>query len=538
MSEPRHQREQPGRAGVEWTGAVRTPADRRPFDTRYAAILGVIVATGVLLRVLLAREITFPPLDDPAFYIDVARNLAAGRGFVVDALWSYYLDFPGVTHASNEFWMPLTSIAMAVAIRLFGDVLWAAQLPGMLAGSALVLLTGVIGREGLPERLRWLPLVAALLIAVNATSVYQSVATDSSMLYALLASAALWAALGKVDRRQGPGVARYALAGALTGCAYLARSDAQALAVLIVAVSWLAGWRRVAVYAAFIGGFAIVAGPWWLRNLAVFGTPGSPLMLRTVWITSYEQMFNFVHHAEPADLWALGPAGVAEIRWVALLANLRFYVQATFVWGLIAPAGLWLLRREPLFAVAGLYVLTALLISALVFSMHSASGAYYHAVGALSPYEAVAALYALERGLARVQRPRYRALAAIALLSLSGYQLFAAWQQAGLQHAAWRMQYAEVTDWLHAHAPAGTVIMTSHPYTLLYASGYPSIPLPVAEPPEAALLAARRYGARYLVLTVSGGLYPAALEPPPPGFVLLDGTPGAQIYALDPGAAP
>jgi hypothetical protein len=156
----------------------------------------------------------------------------------------------------------------------------------------------------------------------------------------------------------------------------------------------------------------------------------------------------------------------------------------------------------------------------------------------LLPYQAVAALYAIERGLARVQRPRYRALAAIVLLGLSVYRLYGAWQQAGPQHEAWRTQYAAVTDWLHAHAPAGTVIMTSHPYSLLYASGYPSIPLPLAEPPAAALAAARRYGARYLVLTVPGGLYPEALNPAPPGFVLLDGTSGAQIYALDPGAAP
>src|SRR5512139_1523505 len=79
------------------------------------------------VRIGLALQLPFPQLDDPAGYIQLARNIAGGRGLVSDVLWSYWVSFPSATHPSNEFWMPLASLFMAGAIRVLGDTLLVAQ---------------------------------------------------------------------------------------------------------------------------------------------------------------------------------------------------------------------------------------------------------------------------------------------------------------------------------------------------------------------------------------------------------------------------
>src|SRR5512137_2816900 len=108
---------------------------RRKQDVWIALAL---FAAGWGIRLALASRLEFPPLDDPAFYVQTARNLAAGRGLVSDVLWSYQFAFPAVTHPSHEYWMPSATLLMAPWIKAFGDSLLIAQLPGTLCGALLV----------------------------------------------------------------------------------------------------------------------------------------------------------------------------------------------------------------------------------------------------------------------------------------------------------------------------------------------------------------------------------------------------------------
>jgi hypothetical protein len=129
-------------------------------------VLAAVTLTALAARVLFARAVVFPDLDDPAFYVSVARNLAAGRGLVIDALWSYQFPFTAVTHASNEYWMPLASLLMAPCLALFGPALWAAQIPRVLAGTGLAALTVVLTARA-AELGPAAVLVAGLLVALS-----------------------------------------------------------------------------------------------------------------------------------------------------------------------------------------------------------------------------------------------------------------------------------------------------------------------------------------------------------------------------------
>ena len=68
----------------------------------------------------------------------VARNLAAGRGFVVDYVAQFYRDYPGITHPADT-WPLLQPCSSPPFFQLFGAQTWVARLPNLL------LLLGLAG---------------------------------------------------------------------------------------------------------------------------------------------------------------------------------------------------------------------------------------------------------------------------------------------------------------------------------------------------------------------------------------------------------
>ena len=73
-----------------------------PVHVKNIWIYLALFAAALLVRLWLALQLSFPQLDDPAGYIQLARNIASGRGLISDVLWSYWVSFPTVTHSSTE----------------------------------------------------------------------------------------------------------------------------------------------------------------------------------------------------------------------------------------------------------------------------------------------------------------------------------------------------------------------------------------------------------------------------------------------------
>ena len=261
---------------------------------RYDVLIGIgLFAAAFAIRLFFASRLVFPPLDDPAFYLQTARHLAAGRGLVSDVIWNYFVAFPAVTHPSHEYWMPLATWLMSPFIKVLGDTLLSAQLPGIISGALLTPVTYALGRYTWPaERDRKWAIFAAVLLIGGAVPVYQSASTDSAAPFALCASMALMAGGLAIER----GSIRWSImAGLLSGLAYLARSDGLLVPLLIGVALVLVAARRRASWLTVVG-FGVAAGlpigAWWLRNLAVFGAtqPVSPWAL--IALQNYGQLFN------------------------------------------------------------------------------------------------------------------------------------------------------------------------------------------------------------------------------------------------------
>ena len=490
----------------------------------------VWIAVGLLacawaVRLLFASQLVFPPLDDPAFYVQTARNLAAGRGLVSDVLWTYQFPFAQVTHPSHEYWMPLATLLMAPWIRALGDAQLVAQLPGTLCGALLVPLTYALGRMVDPADRRK-ALAAAGLVLFGALPIYQSASTDSAAPFALTAAAALMtgARAGETGSRRWASAA-----GLLGGLAYLARSDGLLVPLLLIGVL-VARRRAWALAGLLLAAFAVPVVPWWLRNLAAFGVtqPVSPLIGAA--LQDYTQLFNWNDPPTLAALLSLGNGFAVALRGQALMHNLGVWALIAFPYGIYGWLGC-LDRRRSVLWLGLAYGLLLLLTTALVFSVPTLAGLFYHSAGALLPWLAVGAVQAVAALAAR------RASLGLALAALTAALVVAQVPIAlpGAIHDARLNQakFARAATWLGENASPGEAVIASQAHTLNYASGQPSLSLPAGQELAYVQDLARVYGARFIVLTESFGRYPRELDDRLGREVELRlGEPGLRIYEL------
>lgn len=565
--------------------------EKQPGSKVWLDVLLVIALLAIALGVrwLYVRAVVFPPLDDPAFYLSTAKNLLSGRVLEVDALWSYQIRFPGVTHPSHEHWMPLTTGLIAGALALqralatvpefLASTLRAGQLPGVLLGALLAPLTYVVGRRTLPGAQesarsltrgnRWVALGAALLVAGNATLNYQAASADSSAPFAFLVAWALSVAV----RRPGD-EGSYFGTGLLIALAYLTRVDGVLLLLAIPLAWWLLPvpirpivelpdkpqarlaweywpreegseeeWRRALGPSAtsvldLVVAFSILVVPWLVRNFLAFGTPLPGSLLTQAWLSDYVDTFSFQAVPTWETLLDQGLGAIMTLRGEALLHNGSVFLKSTFPWGLLALPGFWLLRREWAFFPPFVYGLLLFFVTALVFPVSAMSGTFYHSLGGVIPFLALVAVYAVQQGIQSLSTNRkFGAVTfgavTVALLVLAGWQVALALPAVAERHQAEQEQFEAAADWLAQRALPDDVVMTSQPYTLNYVSGHPSIALPGNEAPDAVWEAAQRYGARFLIITQSFGQYPQILEDhPDPRFRLLESTETTQYYEI------
>lgn len=479
-----------------------------------------LLAAALAIRLVFAARLVFPPLDDPAFYIQTARHAAEGRGLVSDVIWNYFVPFSSVTHPSHEFWMPLATLLMATSLKLFGDTLFTAQLPGLISGALLPVLVYALGRWLWPSQRRW-AVLAALLGMAGAIPVYQAGSADSAALYTLLSASAI--ALGALvmarARAAGPGLRDRVLmaagVGVLGGLSYLARSHGS-LVLASIGLVWLLALRRDLKQAAlFIGGLTvgagIVIGPWWWRNVLAFGAiQPFPLTLAAA-ATDYAVWFNSIDLPSLEKLWAGGLSAVLSLRWAALGHDLGVMGLITFPFGLIG-LPVMLARREWLFRLAAVYMLMLWLVVSGLFPVPALTGSFYHSAGSLVPFAALGSIVVIK---ALFERRRWRLLSVsvyAVLILLVGGQSLLAWPSVWADSRANEAKFAVAAQWLTANVPPDQPIITNEAHSLNYASGYAALTLPYAEDLAAVTQLADRYGARFVVVLGSTGLYPQTLD--------------------------
>jgi len=295
------------------------------------ALYGLAMVVRALLFAL-HPDAAYP---DSYYYADVARSLQAGHGFNVDFIYSFIdvggriPSHPGLPIPSNAFWMPLASIVQLPSMWLLGPSPLASAIPFALIGSLAAPLTWLIAREmGCRPRVA---LAAGIGVAIPAGASIFMAQPDNFSLFQVLGTAAIWFTVrGLAGHRWS-----FALAGVMVGLATLSRNDGLLLGGVVgLAFVWdrRRAWRSKGTRApaipwryavACFGLFVLVVAPWYLRQLAVFGTilPSSATG-QTLFQAACFGFAAFLANFGGGILYAVaGPLGVFGVGGVCAIAG-------------------------------------------------------------------------------------------------------------------------------------------------------------------------------------------------------------------------
>ncbi len=504
--------------------------------SRVGRDLGLLFVLSLIARTLAILPVQQPGYMDAAYSYDIALSLARGQGLVEPFLWNYLDDPAGLPHPSHLYWMPLPTLLAWVGIKLFGESYGAAQVPFVFLSALLPLVSYWIALRVTGERRHgWL---AGLLTVFSGFYVLYWGHTDNFTPFALAGSLCLGVAgWGLGPRDWGPGAGgcpttprtgsrvlwKWLGAGALAGLAHLSRADAPLLFIAIGLV-WVQsllsnlqsrkgkeiGDWRFGIILWLVLGYFLVMLPWFVRNWALTGAALPAAGTKTIWLTTYDDLFSYGRELSLQTYLAWGWGDILRSKLDALGLNLQTVV-AVFCLVFLAPlavVGWWRLRRHPLYRLAAWYGLLLFLAMTLVFTFPGPRGGLFHSGGALLPFVFCAAVVGLDvavewvaarrRGWDTRQAKRVFSVGMVGLaLLISGFLFY----QGVIAGTRWRGEapYRHLVEWLAAQSELQAVVMVGDPPGYWYHGGGPSIVVP-NEPVETLLAVADRYGARYLVL--------------------------------------
>jgi hypothetical protein len=459
---------------------------------------------------------------DSYYYVDVARSLQAGHGFNIDFIWSF-VDVGGRIPAnptlpipSNAHWMPLASVVQLPTMWLLGPTPLASTIPFLLIGALAAPLTWLIAREiGAGNRVA---LAAGVAVAIPAAAAIYMAQPDNFSLYQPLGLAAMWLAARGLRGHRGS----FALAGLAVGLATLARNDGVLLGAAVgLAFVWdrWRAWRskggRVPNipwrYAfACLGLFVVVMAPWYLRQLAVFGSfSPSSTSGRLLLIANYEQLNSVTSDTSLGAFLGQGVGPLLTSRVLGLVSAIEIYsvLACSVVLVPFVIVGAWARRRSIDFGPFFLYAALLFAASALLFAVHVPYGTFLHSAVALVPFTFILGMEGVvvvvtwvarhRRGWEEERAARMFLIAAVAMVILNagafGLLVSKSWdsERDALVSAGQAIDAAG--------APASDLVLSADPGGIEYFTGRGGVMTP-EDSLDVIHRVADVYGVRWLVL--------------------------------------
>lgn len=300
--------------------------------------LTLLIGFGVVWIGYQAWVVTQLPYVGHADYSDnaiVARNLAAGRGWVVDHISQFYRLYDGLTRP-QETWPLLQPVWIAPFFALFGPTAWAAKLPNLIFNVILLAMVYAIGARLWDRRVG---LTAAIFVLTSYLFFRLTIYVTNDLgftVFALGAVYCLYRAAETGDRRPEARWRYLIVGGVLTGLMMVQKPSGAMIAfgmgLWFLGQRWPGSWGalrreltvrgvwRLLLPVALWAGIAItILSPYLVRNMLVFGKP--------------------VYSTESHDAWVLGYRGAGGEAWSDI-----YQVFAPELGGPGVPDRSWVLR--------------------------------------------------------------------------------------------------------------------------------------------------------------------------------------------------
>ena len=262
--------------------------------------LGALVACGLVVSALVSwRQFHGAATEATLAQADMARQIAQGEGFTTNVNYPQvvaYMKAQGVRFDASRpypevYQAPMYPIVIAAALRILPhaarEALFGPPAPPPYGFGADYLLLALnlllfwwavwlaysLGRRLFGPQAGWL---AALALFVSVPAWQQVVAVNGTALMMVLALGAFHAWWRVESAEDAAGATRPLVAlGLLCGALFLSEYSAGVLVAVAAAgsarrFSGTARWRAAGLV---LGGFALVAAPWVLRNMVVTGLP-------------------------------------------------------------------------------------------------------------------------------------------------------------------------------------------------------------------------------------------------------------------------
>ncbi|MFT5477847.1 MAG: hypothetical protein ACI8Y8_003201 [Planctomycetota bacterium] len=511
--------------------ASNPPAEASGPWARALWPLSLIVLFGSALawRVHIASGLEHPGHGDPAFYFDVARNLAERGRLEIDYIWHYLSPPDSLTHAAGDYWMVFSSVLMALPLVLGGGLLSAvgmAILFGLLSGVATLGVARALGASKLAA-------TAACAFVLFEPNLFNfSTSTNAPIFYTAFVTAAL------ACTARGARVPRsFAWAGLFAALAHATRQDGLflaptvGLAICLGSRDWRAK-RRALLMAA--GAYLLAMAPIFLCNMVQLGAPLPSSLSRTIFARSYEDIYAY---AKPLDWQSYRAWGWDNI-WRskrAVFASNGVILRSFFgwaLWGLVVFGVVRIVwrdreRRPVVLAAVALLALQILFYGAVGTAV-ATEGAFLKAGLALVPFLIVVGFDALDRCVP------WSWVTLLAMVALGFPQvedcLGRARKKVEIHNDIGRQVQALHGAVEASRAPGDPepVLMTRHPWELHTSTGYGAVQVP-NDDLETILEVARRYGVTHIVLPVPRSGLSLAEATADPRFELAARLPGSPV---------
>lgn len=289
----------------------------------------------------------------------VARNLLAGRGWVVDYVTQFYRLYNGVTRP-QETWPLLQPLWILPFFAMFGPTPWAAKIPNLMFTALLGVLVFAAGSRLWDRRVG---LTAAIIVLTSQWFFLLAIYTTSDLAFTVFAFGAIWLAYRWTtdDQRRGASssaggrwpvaLGRWSLAGSgvLTGLMLLQKPGSGALIAAGIGLWLLAetirAWRlapsdarRPSTVEAWRARYLsssprrsialklaplviwgtvalLILSPYLVRNLWLFGTPLSTTESLDAWVLEYTD-WEDIYKVFTPDAGLSETGGLPDRSWI------------------------------------------------------------------------------------------------------------------------------------------------------------------------------------------------------------------------------
>jgi hypothetical protein len=351
------------------------------------------------------------------------------------------------------------------------------------------------------------------------------------------------------------------LLGLLAGLMHLTRADGLLwLPIVLIAVIFvlrkLPQHRTMQILSFLllaVAGYLVVMTPWFIRNFHAFGALLAPGSSKTLWLTSYNQLFAYPPGQISFSAWLQSGVGaILRTRLWALGLNLStmISVQGEAILLPLVGIGFWHLRKDRRMQLAGFAWFVILAAMTIAFPFAGARGGFFHSGASVQIIWWVLAPIGLDRIIIWGSRVRswnivrsgktFRAGVVITLALLSAVIIYmrvlggGGTQTWGQENVA----YNQISSKLVSEGmTSNSVVMVANPPGFFLSSGNPSIAIPDGDV-HTLLEVAGKYRANYLVLengSTPVGLSPVYINPQGwQGLTYLGDVEEARVFYVNP----